>query len=122
MFDRYVPYAEGRVLTKETINYILEDIRTDYDFYNKQKNTLNDRKALINKANNSIEEKVEAYCEIDHMIGDIQQDIDESEAAKHFFIVVLSMVDNFEYNDEGSTLLAGIEWNPEQEVEDNEKV
>lgn len=121
--EEYIPYGTIRLLGKETLDNIMASIHEEDANYEKTIKEYNERKELIARMNNSVDEKMEAIHEIDSYIRETSDIHDELNKAYWFYRTLRVIADdNISYKDNiDDTIYAGIDNpNPNNEKDEDE--
>lgn len=99
-------YEMGILLDTICLNQLLNDLK---DSINLSQQFISDQQQLkitIAQMNNSVEDKLDAFAQIDEVIDEAQDEIEDVEYAIGWFKSLAAMADN------ECDIWCGIEWNP----------
>lgn len=115
--EDYIECDMGRLLDINLINTIINSLKEEDSKYEPELNKLNNRINIVSNFNNSVEDKMEEIHSIENQIEELKELHEQLKSAINFYQTLYDIVDNFKWNDEGSELWAGIEWNPNYKEE-----
>ena len=108
-----VSYEKIMPLSDKQLSYVMESIKNILNGLNASKEQCEKKRTLIATCNNNLNEKLDAFAEIDRYIENIEESIDEYKHAESFVYFLGGIIDDVKYGedniDENHYLYVGIE-------------